>query len=81
MAILLADGAWAHKLDQLNEPVEICTPDGRRLGFFTPSKPMTYQLQPRISEEELERRFTDHNGKWFTAEEVANKLEELRCSS
>ncbi len=69
--ILVADGDWAKKLDKLDEPVEICTPDGKRLGFFTPAK-------PRVDQDELDQREIDPNTKWYTAEQVMAKLKELR---
>jgi hypothetical protein len=79
MSILIADEQLAAKLDRADGPLEICARDGRRLGFFTPAKPAKRQLEPRISEEELRRRETDPNAKWYTAEEVEAKIRELRC--
>ena len=78
MSILIADEQLAAKLDRADMPVEICTRDGRRLGFFCPAKPAKHQLEPRISEEEIERRLNDPDAKWFTAAEVEAKLRELR---
>ena len=74
MSILIADDQLAARLDGADEPVEICTRDGRRLGFFTPAKPAQRQLEPRITEEEARRRLTDPNGAWVTAEQVAAKI-------
>jgi hypothetical protein len=79
MAILIADDQLAAKLDRADEPVEICARDGRRLGFFTPAKPGRHQLEPRISQEELDRRLNEP-GKGYSAEEVAAKMREWRCS-
>jgi hypothetical protein len=79
MSILIADEQLAAKLDRADGPLEICTRDGRRLGFFTPAKPAQRHLEPRISEEELRRRETDPNARWYTAEEVEAKIRELRC--
>lgn len=79
MSILIADEQLTAKLDRADGPLEICARDGRRLGFFTPAKPAQRQLEPRISEEELRRRETDPNAKWYTAEEVEAKIRELRC--
>ena len=80
MSILIADDQLAAKLDGADQPLEICTRDGRRLGFFTPAKPAKRRLEPQISEEEARRRLTDPNGAWVTAEQVAAKIRELRCS-
>ena len=80
MSIFIADDQLTAKLEGAEQPVEICSRDGRRLGFFTPAKPARHQLEPRISEVELRRRETDPNGTWFTAELVEAKLKELRCS-
>ena len=79
MSILIADEQLAAKLDRADGPLEICARDGRRLGFFTPAKPATRQLEPRISDEEAERRLNDPNAKWYTAAEVEAKIRELRC--
>jgi hypothetical protein len=80
MPILIADEQLTAKLEQADTPVEICARDGRRLGFFTPSKPAQHQLEPGISREEAERRLNDQNAKWFTAEQVEARMRELRCS-
>ena len=78
MSILIADEQLAAKLDRADKPVEICSRDGRRLGFFCPAKPAKYNLEPPISQEEIERRLNDPDAKWFTAEEVEARLRELR---
>ena len=80
MTILIADDVWTMKLDELREPVEICAPDGRRLGLFTPAQTILPHEQPSISEAELQRRETDPEGKWYSAEAVVAKLRELQCS-
>jgi hypothetical protein len=80
MSILIADEQLAAKLDGAEGPVEICSRDGRRLGFFTPAKPAQHRPEPRISEQEAQRRLSDPNGRWYTADEVAARMRELRCS-
>jgi hypothetical protein len=79
MSILIADEQLAAKLDRADGPVEICTRDGRRLGFFSPAKPAQHRLEPRISLEEGERRLNDPNGEWFTADQVAARMRDVRC--
>lgn len=80
MQTVIVDEALTTKLEKANAPIEIVTRDGRRLGFFTPGPPMKYDLDPKVSEEELQRRLNDPNGKWYTADEVAAKMKEWRCS-
>ena len=79
MSILIADEQLAARLDRADGPVEICTRDGRRLGFFSPAKPAQHQLEPRISLEEADRRLNDPNAEWFTADQVAARMREIRC--
>ena len=54
--LVIADESMAAKLGKTDEPVMICTPDGRVLGYFTPTPPARLKLEPQISEEELLRR-------------------------
>jgi hypothetical protein len=80
MSILIADDELAAKLDRADGPVEICTRDGRRLGFFSPAKPAKHNLEPRISEEEIQRRLAEPDSESFTAAQVEARIRELRCS-
>jgi hypothetical protein len=80
MSILIADEQLAAKLDRADGPLEICTHDGRRLGFFSPAKPAQHRFEPRISMEETERRLNDPDAVWFTATQVEAGIRELRCS-
>jgi len=80
MSILIADDQLAAKLARADWPVEICTRDGRRLGYFCPAKPANHNLEPRISEEEIQRRLADSDSESFTAGQVESKLRELRGS-
>ena len=78
MSILIVDEQIAARLDKADGPLEICSRDGRRLGFFTPAKPAKHQLDPTITDEEALRRLNDPNGRWFTAEEVEASLRNIR---
>ena len=78
MSILIVDEQIAARLDKADGPLEICSRDGRRLGFFTPAKPAKHQLEPTITDEEALRRLNDPNGRWFTAEEVEARLRNIR---
>ena len=80
MSILIADEELTEKLDRAESPVEVCSRDGRRLGYFTPVKPAKRRLEPTITMDEADRRLNDPNAQWFSAEQVATRLKELRCS-
>jgi hypothetical protein len=80
MSILIADEQLTAKLDRADGPLEICTRDGRRLGFFTPAKPAKRRLEPTISDEELQRRLAEPDAQSYTAEQVEARMRELRCS-
>lgn len=79
MKTLIADATLADELKKATSPVEIRTTDGKPLGTFRPA-PVRPFPEPAISDEELERRFTDPNARWYTAEEVAAKMKEWRHS-
>jgi hypothetical protein len=78
MSMLIADEQLTAKLDKADGPLEICSRDGRRLGYFSPAKPAKHQLEPRISEEALLHRENDPNGKWYTAAEVEARMWSIR---
>ncbi len=80
MSILIADEQLTAKLDRADGPLEICTRDGRRLGFFTPAKPAKHRLEPTISDEELQRRLAESDAQSYTADQVESGMRELRCS-
>lgn len=77
MTVLIADDTFR---DAPAGPVQIRTADGKSLGFFTVSKVVPTDLDPGISEEELRRRFTDMNCRWYTAAQVEAKMKEWACS-
>jgi hypothetical protein len=77
MSILIVDEALGAKLGKADGPVEICTRDGRRLGFFTPGPPAKYDLEPKISEEEMRHREQDTTSKGHTTAEVLTRLRSL----
>jgi hypothetical protein len=60
-----------------DEPVMLCSADGTVLGYFTPAPPQKLDLQPQISEEELERRRADRSV-GYTTEEVIRYLKGLK---
>ncbi len=71
MSILLVDSELATKLDQADGSMQVCTRDGRLLGYFSPAKPKTIRFEPPISNEELRRRATE------TGRPVADILRDL----
>jgi len=70
MTKVLADASGQVRLEDLSEPVEVCTRDGRTLGVFCPTagpaKPSPYSI------EELERRRKERTGK--TLDEIREDL-------
>ena len=73
MQTVIVDETLTLKLEKANAPIEIVTRDGRRLGFFTPGPPMKYDLDPKISEEELQKREQRTSGR--TLAEIMADLE------
>jgi len=75
--LVIADEKMMSRLDNSGEPVMICAPDGRVLGYFTPTPPARLKLEPQISEEEIQRRLADKTSPTFTTAEVLGRLEKL----
>jgi hypothetical protein len=59
--------------------VEVRGPDGLLLGRFTPA-PRPGRMFPEfgVTDEEMDRRLNDPDGKWVTGEEVMARLRSLR---
>lgn len=81
--VMIADEKLIERLDRADGPLEICTWDGRRLGFFTPAKPAQYNWEPPGGWDEAfreaERDANDPNAKWYTAEQVEARLREIEA--
>jgi hypothetical protein len=74
---IIVDQSLQATLSALNEPVEICDSAGNILGQFWPNIPVDpADLEPRISEEELDRRERTSTRR-YTTEEVLRHLESL----
>ncbi len=56
MSIIIVTDQMKARLDKADGPIELCAADGKLLGYFTPSKPKQYRLEPPGSPEELDRR-------------------------
>ncbi|MEO2091423.1 MAG: hypothetical protein ABGY75_18350 [Gemmataceae bacterium] len=63
MSLVIIPDALKAKLASADSPVELCTADGTRLGFFTPAVPKKYNLDPGISDEEADRRLAAGGGR------------------
>lgn len=63
MSVLIIPEPLNSKLAAYNAPVELCANDGRVLGYFTPAKARTINLDPGISEDELSRREQEGGGR------------------
>jgi hypothetical protein len=63
---IIADESLRAKLEAANGPVPICASDGRVLAYATPTKAATLNLQPQISEEEIQRRIKAGGGRKLT---------------
>lgn len=63
MSIIIVHDPLTAKLAAADAPLEVLAPDGRVLGYFTPTKPKRYNLDPGISEEEMDRRFAAGGGR------------------
>lgn len=63
MSVMIVDSTMAAKLDQADGAVQICTRDGRLLGYFSPAKPKTLRLEPPVTEAELDRISAEEGGR------------------
>lgn len=63
MSLVIVDGELEQKLNAADRPVQVCTPQGKVLGYFTPTKPVPIDLDPGISGEELDRRYAEGGGR------------------
>jgi hypothetical protein len=75
MTRIVVDPNLHTKLEQLEEPVELCNKSGRVIGRFTPlpdGDPA--KMRPQVSDEELQRRKIS-GGKRYTTAEVLARLE------
>ena len=56
MSILIVQDPLTARLAAANAPLEVCTADGRLLGYFTPAKSRQLRLEQPATEGELTRR-------------------------
>ena len=76
MTRLTVDGELLTKLGSADSCVELCDAQGKTIGYFTPVPPAAPRhLEPKVSEEELNRRETE--AETFSTAEVKAHLENL----
>ncbi len=69
MTRIIYDAALKEKLPNLDELIELCDEEGHVLARIQRVlDPALYDREPRISEEELERRFAEPGKTYTTAE-------------
>ena len=72
MTSLIVDLSLPDKLRSLVHPVKLCDASGRVLGHFFPQlDPSEYNLEPQVSQEELQRRQQSKEKTYTTAEVLA----------
>jgi hypothetical protein len=77
MTRLIVDATLPEKLRDLIYPVELCDANGRILGRYFPQlDPAEFDLEPKISQEELRRR-AQSDEKTYTTAEVLEYLRKL----
>jgi hypothetical protein len=80
MAVQIHDEKAVAALSAATAPLELRAPDGRLLGQFIPVEPSKKMTYPEfgLTDEEWERRINDPNTRWYTADEVMERLRQLR---
>ena len=77
MSRITIDAAMIERLQGLTQPLELCDEAGHTLARVVPVyDPALYNLEPRISKEELEERFKNP-GRLYTTAEVLAHLKSL----
>ncbi|HEX3149452.1 MAG TPA: hypothetical protein VHR66_15365 [Gemmataceae bacterium] len=80
MSVTIRDNNTINVLASAKSPLEVWAPDGRLLGQFVPVEPSKKMSFPEfgMTDEELERRENDPDMRWYTADEVMERLRQLR---
>lgn len=77
MERITLDAAAIEQLRKAGGIREICDESGKVVGVFRPHfDPAEYDLEPKVSNEELRRR-AESNGPWYTTEQVLEHLRKL----
>jgi len=73
MSRIIVDEVLRSKLKNLGEPLELCDPSGQVLAHLIPKlNPVEFDLQPRISPDEIRRRMQSDEKTYTTAEVLAH---------
>lgn len=74
---IVIDNEMKSRLGDFTEPVEICDATGNVLGRLIPTSDGSADkpYEPKFTEEELQR--IEREDKWFTTQEVLDRLETL----
>lgn len=80
MSFVMRDEQAIETFATAREPIEVKAPDGRVLGQFLPVEPSKKMSFPEfgMTDEEIFRQDNDPNMKWYTADEVMERLRQLR---
>jgi hypothetical protein len=65
-SLIILPEALSERLSEADGPVRLCAADGTLVGYFTPTKPQKYPLDPGISEAEADRRLAAGGGRTLT---------------
>jgi len=63
MSIIIVQDPLKKAFAAAEAPIEVCSSDGHLLGYFTPAKERKLNLDPGISDAEIERRFATGGGR------------------
>ena len=63
MSLVFVDGELERTLHDADKPIQMCTSQGKVLGFFTPAKSVPLDVDPGISGDEVRRRMADRTGR------------------
>ena len=79
MSITITDESTVVALSVINGPEELRSADGRLLGQFIPN-PAAKMTCPEfgMTDEELRSQANNPNAVWYTADEVMERLRQLR---
>jgi len=80
MSVIIRDQLAIETFAKALAPIEVRAPDGRVLGQFVPVEPGEKMTYPElgITDAELVRRANDPDVRWYTADEVMERLRSLR---
>jgi len=80
MPFVIEDRRAIEAFAEATQPIELRSPDGRLLGQFVPVEPSKKMSFPEfgMTDEEIFRQDNDPNTKWYTADEVMERLRQLR---